>query len=110
MMSASMNIWQPMIEPPEFNTDEFSEKERLQICIKGMKTVPQLNIQMVEDAKIGLSKYWTVTASMEKINNSEEQKEVQSFTFITTKILDMVIINIIIILSHTIQLLDSGSI
>ena len=86
MITASQSIWELKIKPPEFDTDELSEEKRFQICVRGMMTVPQLNILIKEDEKTSSSKYWTVTSMDLRVWRSKEENEVLLFIFNAAKI------------------------
>ena len=69
--------------PRQFDIDEFSEEEHLKICVKGVETVPQLGIQIMENTKPSPSKYWTVRSTTHRSWEwtIRDTKEFYSFIF-----------------------------
>lgn len=59
-----------VVIPSLYDTEELSEDQRLQMCRRGIQTVPEMNFQISEDASSGLSKYYAViTRSQRKTDD-----------------------------------------
>ena len=89
MMGASNKGSRSLVRPSDIDYDEVSEEKRLQICVKGIERIPQLDIQFLKDKKTSVGKYWTVTTNPW----GNEEKEVQSFIFMYSNIPEYIMYN-----------------
>ena len=111
MISTPENKRKLGIIPRQFDLDEFSEEEHLQICVKGVETVPQLSIQIIENTKPSPSKYWTVRSTTERSRELTVKDTKRSTYLFFERIIfiDKINIGMIIILPYTLEFLDLGS-
>lgn len=55
------------IEISHYDFDDLTDRQRFQMCDRVMKTVPELRFTLLEDAKIGKSKYYAVLTMTERL-------------------------------------------
>jgi hypothetical protein len=49
-----------------YDTDEFLEEQRLQMCRRAIRTAPEIDAKLFENIVTGMNKYYAITLTQEK--------------------------------------------